>query len=145
MKSCDFLILAFLRILTVCYDNLFHCTNQSGPLFLIAVRLRFLTPRNATKLHPVSLKDLSRQIKGSMQNVDIFTNTMMDGIIYISTKDLNWSRSHYVLGTAKGNLGITPEVEPQRTMGGDPLGVYYGASYCRKRQKRKQAKTFISP
>ena len=31
MKSCDFL--ALLRILTVYYDNLFHCTNQSGQCF----------------------------------------------------------------------------------------------------------------
>ena len=33
MKSCDFLFLAFLRILTVYYDILFHCKNQSGTLF----------------------------------------------------------------------------------------------------------------
>ena len=36
-KLCDFLFLAFLRILAVYYDDLFDGTNQSEPLFFIDV------------------------------------------------------------------------------------------------------------
>ena len=34
MKSCDFLYLAFLRIGSVCYDNLVWCKNQSQNVVL---------------------------------------------------------------------------------------------------------------
>ena len=61
MKSCDFLFLAFLRIVAVYNDNFLHCTNQSGPLFFIDV-LRFLIGRNVTKAHPVSVTDQQKTL-----------------------------------------------------------------------------------
>ena len=51
MKSCDFLFLDFLRTLTVCYDNLFHCASQSGPLFLIDI-LRFFDYKECNQATP---------------------------------------------------------------------------------------------
>ena len=61
MKSCDLLVLAFLKILTVYYDNL----SLYKPIrnFVLVDVLRFLIPRNATKPPPVSLTGVQKPLK----------------------------------------------------------------------------------
>jgi len=54
MKSCDFLFLALLGIVSVYYDNLFTCSSQSWNVVLIAfvilswIRIR----KNVALTHP---------------------------------------------------------------------------------------------